>query len=523
MMFLFEWTVKVALILGAAWIATLFGRKLSAATRHGIWVAALAGIVTAPALTFVIPASQPHVVLRGPLVVTATSSGTIARVNTAGRFPWVESPWLRVIWGAGCALSLLRLVAGFIWMRRRSRPLLDERCRNMIRKISPGLDVTLLTTGSNAMPITWGVFAPRIALPAGAETWGEDRLYVVLCHELAHVRRADWAWQIATEIVKAIYWFHPMVWLAARRLRQEGEIACDDIVLNSGVPATLYANELLSLTTVLKGSGWVEAPALAMAKTSDLERRFTSMLNPSLNRRPVTGKARLLTFCTATVLLVSLAALRAPAQNPAGVISGTVYDPDRAIVVNAKVTATNIDTHVSESTTTHSDGTYSFNNLLPGKYQITAAQMGFRRFDSPPVDLTGNQGGVVDANLTVGQMTELITVTAQGVSSGANATPQAQQHLLVGGNVQVANLIRQVKPPYPESARAAGIEGSVILSAVVDAEGKPTRIRVTRSMGSEFDSTALQAVSQWRYQPTLLNGRPVEVMTDITVAFKLKP
>jgi TonB family protein len=518
MMYLLEWTVKVALILGAALVATLLGRKLSAAARHGIWAAALAGIVIAPALTFIVPASQPHVVLNHPFVAAATASEAIVRVNTA-----VRVPWLPVIWGAGCALSFLRLVAGFVWMRRRSHPLLDQRCRNMVRKISPGLDVTLVTTGRNAMPITWGIFAPRIALPAGAETWEEDRLYVVLCHELAHVRRADWAWQIATEIVKAIYWFHPMVWLAARRLRQEGEIACDDVVLNSGVPATLYANELLSLTTVLKGSGWVEAPALAMAKTSDLERRFTSMLNPSLNRRPVTGKAKLITLCATTAVLVSLVALRAPAQNPAGVVSGTVYDPDRAVVVAAKVTATNIDTHVSESTTTNARGTYSFNNLLPGKYQITAAQRGFRLFDSPPVDLTGNQGGVVDANLTVGQMTEQITVTAQGVSSGASATPHAPQSIAVGGNVHAANLIRQVKPPYPESARAAGIEGSVVLSAVVDTEGKPTRIRVTRSLGDEFDSSALQAVSQWRYQPTLLNGRPVEVMTDITVAFKLKP
>jgi TonB family protein len=518
MTFLLEWTAKVALILGAALVATLLGRKLSAAVRHGIWAAALAGIVIAPVLTLIIPASQPHAVLSGQLFATVTSSETIARVNTAAQLPW-----LRMIWGAGCALSLLRLVAGFVWMRRHSRPLLDERCRNMVRKISPGLDVTLVTVACNAMPITWGVFAPRIALPAGAETWEDDRLFVVLCHELAHVRRADWAWQIATEIVKAIYWFHPMVWLAARRLRQEGEIACDDSVLNSGVPATLYANELLSLTTVLKGSGWVETPALAMAKTSDLERRFTSMLNPFLNRRPVTGKAKLLTLCATTALLVSLVVLRAPAQNPAGVVSGTVYDPDRAVVVAAKVTATNIDTHVSQSTATQADGTYTFNNLLPGKYQITAAQRGFRLFDSPPVDLTGNQGAVIDANLAVGQMTEQITVTAQGVSSGAAATPHVPQRIAVGGNVQAANLIRQIKPPYPESARAAGIEGSVTLNAVIDTEGKPARIRVTRSMGDEFDSAALQAVSQWRFQPTLLNGRPVEVMTDITVAFKLKP
>jgi TonB family protein len=518
MTFLLEWAVKVAIILGAAWFATLLARKLSAATRHGIWAAALCGIVIAPVLTWIVPAAQPQVVLGNNVVATVISPGSVARVNAMARIPWIQ-----VLWVTGCLLSILRLVVGFSWMRKSSRPFLDERSCRMLREMCPDRHVALLTSGKKSMPITWGLFPPRIVLPAEAEAWREDRLRVVLCHELAHVRRRDWAWQMAAEIVKAIYWFHPMVWLAARRLRQESEIACDDIVLNSGLSATLYANELLSLTTMLKDSGWVEGPVLAMAKTSDLERRFTSMLNPLLNRRPVTGKAKLLIFCTTTALLVSLVALRAPAQNPAGVISGTVYDPDRAIVVNAKVTATNIDTHASESTTTRGDGTYSFNNLLPGKYQITAAQRGFRQFDSPPVDLTGNQGGVVDANLSVGGITEVITVTAQGVSSGATAAPQGAQRILVGGNVHAANLIRQVKPPYPESARAAGIEGSVVLRAVIDTDGKPTRIRVIRSMGDEFDSAALQAVSQWRYEPTLLNGRPVEVMTDVTVAFKLKP
>jgi hypothetical protein len=96
----------------------------------------------------------------------------------------------------------------------------------------------------------------------------------------------------------------------------------------------------------------------------------------------------------------------------------TVYDPDRAIVVNAKVTATNIDTHVSESTRTHSDEIYSFNNLLPGKYQITAGHGGFRQFDSPPVDLIENQGGVVDANLS--------GIATQGAGVGESQVPQLE-------------------------------------------------------------------------------------------------
>ena len=78
------------------------------------------------------------------------------------------------------------------------------------------------------MPLTWGLFRPVIVLPSGAEHWPEDRRRIVLSHELAHIARHDWLLQICAELVRALYWFHPLAWLAAARLRQESERACDD-------------------------------------------------------------------------------------------------------------------------------------------------------------------------------------------------------------------------------------------------------------------------------------------------------
>ncbi len=89
-----------------------------------------------------------------------------------------------------------------------------------------------------------------------------------------------------------------------------------------------------------------------------------------------------------------------------------------------------------------------------------------------------------------------------------------------GGEVQHANLLHQVKPTYPQLARTARVQGSVILEAIIDREGRVEGLRVL-SGHPLLVRAAWEAVQQWRYRPTLLNGEPVEVLTQVTVNFSL--
>ncbi len=96
----------------------------------------------------------------------------------------------------------------------------------------------------------------------------------------------------------------------------------------------------------------------------------------------------------------------------------------------------------------------------------------------------------------------------------------ALQRIRVGGNVQKANLIFQPKPVYPPLAKQARIQGVVKLNAIIDKEGNIKELKAESGHPLLIPS-ALEAVKQWRYKPTLLNGEPVEVITQIDVNFTL--
>ena len=104
-------------------------------------------------------------------------------------------------------------------------------------------------------------------------------------------------------------------------------------------------------------------------------------------------------------------------------------------------------------------------------------------------------------------------VTAESISSAPAGAP-----VRVGGNIRAPTRTHVVDPIYPQAARAAGVQGVVVLEVVIGADGAVSNARVLRSI-PQLDQAALDAVRQWRYEPTLLNGVPVPVIMTATVNF----
>jgi TonB family protein len=105
------------------------------------------------------------------------------------------------------------------------------------------------------------------------------------------------------------------------------------------------------------------------------------------------------------------------------------------------------------------------------------------------------------------------------VDATVQATPQTTPQ--IPGGTMAGNRLTEVQPVYPPDAKAAGIEGTVILSAVIGKDGKIENLQVV-SGPAELTRSALDAVRQWTYRPYLVNGDPVAVETTITVNYSLQ-
>lgn len=103
----------------------------------------------------------------------------------------------------------------------------------------------------------------------------------------------------------------------------------------------------------------------------------------------------------------------------------------------------------------------------------------------------------------------------------ADTQPSDQKVVRVGGNIAAANLVKKVQPVYPASAKSAKIQGTVELEVRISKEGVPEDLRVVSSPSDDLAQSALDAVRQWRYRPTLLNGNPVAIITDVMVNYTL--
>jgi protein TonB len=142
--------------------------------------------------------------------------------------------------------------------------------------------------------------------------------------------------------------------------------------------------------------------------------------------------------------------------------------------------------------------------------------------EEAPPDMGGGMVGGVVGGVSGGSMGGALGGVIGGAGSTAAPPPPkaALKRITVGGQVQAAHLVNKVQPGYPPLARQTRISGTVKLHAIIGKDGVVQQLQVVSGHPLLVQS-ALDAVRQWRYQPTLLNGEPVEVDTEIDVIFSL--
>ena len=538
--------MKMTLILSGVLALTFVLRRRSAALRH--WVLA-AGVVCAAALPILIsvvpawhlPLASPtaFVPYENPFTVSGATApraeapqGAARAVTHAG--PTAASSGFdfgsaaRSLWLAGAAIGLSVLLIGLLrlaWLAIRAQRITSGRWFDLAGEISRSYGlrrpVTLLQSAHPSMLVTWGLARPKVILPAAAATWTEDRARVVLSHELAHIYRGDWVVQLGAELLRAVYWFNPLLWLACRRLRLESEHACDDEVMSRGVPGTDYATHLVELARALNMQRHMWLPAPAMARPSSLERRVRAMLNVNCNRNRISYASRAVIF----VALLGITAAVAAAQSGFVSLTGRIADEQGRGVPSVTVVLVNEARQAKYEVKSNYGGQFEFVGLPAGEYALQATGMGFQALK----DVLTVSGQNLQRNYTlkIGTLQETINVVDDGREHRAPAVkermtppPRGECASVTGGNIQPPKKIRDMSPIYPAGLRGSGASGVVQLKARIALDGYLTDITVEGEAHPEMASAAIAAVREWVYTETLLNCQPVDVVMNISVNFK---
>jgi bla regulator protein BlaR1 len=307
-------------------VASLFGPSL----RLEIPIAVSTGLVDP------LPDAAPYVTAIG-----ASHAGDTGATVPAARSPLpVVAALVTAAWLVGAGVFLLPVIAGawqMLRVRRSALPWRDAQALvdRLARESGIRRQVEVAVSEAMTGPVTCGIARPAIILPPEAQMWTDDDRERAFVHELEHVRRGDWLTQSLTRIVCAIYWMHPLVWIAWRQLALEAERACDDAVLRrqtiargAAADPTMYADQLVGLARRLTTTK--TSPLVAMAARHDLSARVAALVDARQRRGPVGTRWVVLAGGIAALLIATISPLRivavATEQQPANAASAARFD-----------------------------------------------------------------------------------------------------------------------------------------------------------------------------------------------------
>lgn len=505
---LLDWGLRASLALAVAIALVLalrapWRRWLGARSVPWLWLlvpaALLAVSLPGPTVVRDVPAEAlPAVVVLADAAATTSQPAPAQAVADAPTTPATSAALLSA-WAAGALALAVVLV-------RQQR-----RFRRRLGTLRPRDDGSWAAQTDAIGPVVVGVFAPRIVVPSDFDRrYDEEQRALVLAHERCHLRRGDLAVNLLACALRCTFWFHPLVHLAAARLRQDQELACDASVL-AHHPRARRAYAIALLNTQLADLGL--PVGCAWQSSHPLAWRITMLSKPLPGPSRLllgAGLALLATSATAAALwqhqpptIVMLPAIAAPAASAPlpslAVESGTpalapmaathlaVVAPAAAPVAPvAPVAATPVVAPVA-----------------PAAERAPLREAPAPRFIQEPAPLPPPptpQGDTPRA-------------PTPEVTLAGGAAPEA------GYEPPRALLAKPARLPSLAGPADAALIGVVVMKVEIDATGKPVDVAIQdKQLGPAYARNAIAAAKRWRFEPARRNGvaEPATVLVPMT-------
>lgn len=245
------------------------------------------------------------------------------------------------------------------------------------------------------------------------------------------------------------------------------------------------------------------------------------MLNPRLDRRAPSPRVMALLAAALLLIAVPVASLRAGQAGPAP-LTGTIYDVTGAVLPGVQVALVDADQNRWEAIS-NASGRFALPAVGPGTYVLEVNLVGFRALRHE-FELSAARDWDRAVTLQVGELSETVVIRGSRATAPQQVAPSSGRvaPVRVGGNIRAPMKVRDVRPVYPAAMREAGRTGVVPIEAIIGHDGTVSSVRVlSAQVHPDFAIAAVDAVRQWRFTPTLLNGVAVDVVMTVTIRFDL--
>jgi TonB family protein len=575
--------VQSLLILGIGWLFVLFFRRRSAPLRSGISMMAMLAVLLLPLLSIPFAASDnilfPTTV---PLSLVSSSTATAdvsmswAAVPTAHSEPiktgFFSKIWsgpaavksinlFGLLWGTGSILLLIRFLAGIASIRtlkKKIREVDDPRISRFLKTIENTLSRRLRTrvyaSSQINYPMAVGIIKPFILIPERLLNKLQDNeLRGILLHELSHILHHDQVTGILQRIITALNWWNPFAYaVSVAHSKAREEISDNHVLLQNN--SKEYAECLINMAERATLFKRVPASVGLASPHIPLKERVKHILSKERIMDTNLKKSTIgVMVLTAFLILLGIAGSRLtfatskiePAIEKADAEFSMIQQKDQPQqeqkqadekgknvkkdikppklikkvdpVYPPEAKEAGIEGSVTLEGTTNKQGRVENVKVLRSVPELDQAAIdAVKQWVYEPMVIDGKPHGVVfTVTCRFSLDDKKLGKSFEGGVVGTDAKPAAR----ATGEIKPPKLIKKVEPAYPEEAKEAGIEGTVIVEATTDIYGRVVETKVLRSI-PELDQAAIDAVKQWVYEPMVINGEPKGIVFTVTVTFE---